>query len=131
MPQGPFQANVAKNPSGVSVPLSTDASNKLNVITAPATGSTTTTISATSRTLNITAATVIKASAGQVVTISVLVAGDAAGTVNDCATTGAAAASNAICPIPDTVGIYPVNFPATTGIVVAPGTGQTLAISFI
>lgn len=119
MPQGPFQANVAKNPSGVSVPLNTNASGNTVVV------------NSISRTLNITAATVVKASAGQVVTISVLVAGSAAGTVNDCATTGAAAAANAICPTPTTVGIYPVNFPATTGIVVTPGTGQTLAISFI
>lgn len=118
MPQNPLAATVAVNGSGVQKPLLVDSGNRqVNV-------------EATSRTLNITAATVVKASAGYVAKVSVIVAGSAAGTLNDCATTGAAAVSNQIATIPTTAGVYSIAFPATTGIVVVPGTGQTLAISF-
>lgn len=77
--------------------------------------------------LNITASTVLKASPGRAVRVSVIVAGSAAGSLNDCATTGAAAASNEVAVIPNTVGVYEIDWPCGTGIVIVPGTGQTLA----
>ncbi len=83
-----------------------------------------------SSTLNVTAATVIKASPGRSFKISVLVAGSAPGTLNDCATTGAVATANEVGVIPNTVGVYSFNWPHATGIVLVPGAGQTLAISF-
>jgi len=78
------------------------------------------------RRLNITAATVLKVGAGRVLKIQVLVAGSAAGTVNDCATTGAAAAANELAAIPNEVGAVDLNVAFQTGLVVVPGTGQTL-----
>ena len=78
------------------------------------------------RRLNITAATVLKVGAGRVLKIQVLVAGSAAGTVNDCATTGAAAAANELAAIPAAVGPVDLNVAFQTGLVVVPGTGQTL-----
>lgn len=84
-----------------------------------------------SRTLNITVPTVVKASAGTVGTVVVVVKGSANGTLNDCATTGAAAASNAFFALDDTATSATVlNFPTSTGIVVTPGAGQTIAISW-
>jgi hypothetical protein len=91
--------------------------------------------------LNITAATVIKKQedngavggtmgAGRIVRVQVLVAGSAAGTVNDCATTGAAAVANQVGVIPAVVGTYLIDMPCYAGICVVPGTGQTLAASF-
>ncbi len=80
---------------------------------------------------NITAATVIKATPGRLVRISVVTAGSAAGTANDCATTGAAAATNEIAAIPNTVGQIMLDWPCATGIVVVPGTSQVLAVSFV
>lgn len=82
------------------------------------------------RHLNVTAATVIKAAPGRTVRINVIVAGSTLGSVNDCATTGAAAAANQLAAIPDTVGTYDMNLTHTTGIVVTPGTGQTLAVFY-
>jgi hypothetical protein len=78
-------------------------------------------------TLNITSATLIKAAPGMLVSFAVTVAG-AAGTINDCATTGAAAAANAICATPATVEAihFPFNF--QNGLVVAPGAGQTVTV---
>lgn len=84
----------------------------------------------TSSRLNITAATVIKPVAGRVARVSVLVAGSAPGSVNDCITTGAAATANEVFVIPNTTGVYSVDMPTATGITVVPGTGQTLAVSY-
>lgn len=84
------------------------------------------------KTLGITAATVVKASDGRVKQISVVTVGTTAGSVNDCITTGAAAASNAIAQLPTTAGAIVFNPPweCGTGITVVPGTGQTIAIDW-
>lgn len=83
------------------------------------------------RTLDITVATVIKATAGRVYTVSVLVAGSTTGAVYDNTATTGNTAANQIGTIPDTVGQYAFNgFPTSSGIVVVPGTGQTLAVSW-
>ena len=84
-----------------------------------------------SNSYNITAAAVVKAVPGRLAKISVVVAGSTAGKVNDCATTGAIAAANQICAIPNTVGMIAMDWPCTAGITVTPGTGQTLAISYV
>jgi len=119
MPQNPLAATVAVNASGVQKPFLVDAGNRQ--VTVPSTSSR----------LNVTAATVVKASAGFVSSVNVIVAGSAPGTLNDCLTTGAAAAANQIAVLPNTVGSYELAFPAATGIVVVPGTGQTIAISYV
>ena len=80
---------------------------------------------------NITANTVVKATAGRVAKISVIVAGSGAGSVHDSATTGAAATANEIAVIPATAGVYDIDFPVSNGIVIKVGTGQTLAVSYI
>lgn len=87
----------------------------------------------TATTLDITAATVIKSSPGRVFTISVIVAGTGVGAVYDSVSTSGNTAANQIGVIPDTAGggIYNFNaIPTTNGIVVAPGTGQTIAVSW-
>jgi hypothetical protein len=123
MPQNPTGAYVAKNSSNTLVPLNVDDSGNLRVATA------TEEAPAQSR-LNITVATVVKATPGTIIQLNVVVAGSTTGTVNDCATTGAVAAANEIAVLPDTVGTVVQNWPCTTGIVVTPGTGQTLSIAF-
>jgi len=87
-------------------------------------------VSVSSRKLNITAATVVKAAPGRVIRVQVLVAGTGTGTLNDCLTTGAAAAANQIATIPEVLGPLEVNAAFQTGIVLVPGTGQTLAIYY-
>lgn len=81
--------------------------------------------------LNITATTLVKAKAGRIAKVSVIVAGSGAGSVYDAATLGAAGVSNEIAVIPATAGVYDIDFPVSNGIVLSPGTGQTLAISYI
>jgi hypothetical protein len=81
-------------------------------------------------TLNVTTQTVVKASPGRLVRIDVTVAGSGAGSANDCTTVAAVAASNLISTIPAVAGPLWLDWPAQAGIVVTPGTGQTLAVSF-
>jgi hypothetical protein len=76
----------------------------------------------------LTAATVIKPSAGRIANISVIVAGSAAGAVYDSAATGDT--TKPLYVIPMTVGVFVVNLPASFGITISPGTGQTVSGSF-
>lgn len=80
--------------------------------------------------LNITTPTVIKAAPGRLFKVSVIVAGAGVGTLNDCTTTGAAAASNQVGTTPTALGTVDFNWPMLTGIVVVPGSGQTLAVTW-
>lgn len=80
-------------------------------------------------TLNITAATVIKNAPGYVFTVNVQVAGSGAGSVNDVAT-NAPDPTNQVAVIPAAVGQVKVEWPCAAGILLVPGTGQTLAISW-
>jgi hypothetical protein len=76
----------------------------------------------------ITAATVVKATAGRICEIAVISAGTTTGYVYDGATTGATTAT--MIPIPNVVGVYRVQWPCATGILVIPGTGQTISGTF-
>jgi hypothetical protein len=80
---------------------------------------------------NKSASAVIKASAGRLCKVVVLTAGSAPGTVNNCTTTGAAAAGNLIFNVPNTVGIYDLDWPCDTGITYILGTGQVCAFSYL
>src|ERR1700744_2713210 len=75
----------------------------------------------------LTAATLVESGPGRVCEISVLVAGSAVGAVYD--TTNVSAPTRKLYVIPETVGVFVVNLPTQYGIVVFPGTGQTVTIS--
>ena len=78
--------------------------------------------------LNQTGSVVVKAAMGRVkkVIVNTAVAG---ATLNDCATTGAAAAGNLIFAIPNSAGIYDVDFPFFNGLTLIGSTG-VFAISY-
>jgi hypothetical protein len=78
--------------------------------------------------LDLTSATLVKSGEGRVSYISVTVAGTTVGKAYDATSTSGT--SNAICAIPNTIGVYQVNIPFTTGLVVTPGTGQTVTVSY-
>ena len=83
---------------------------------------------AASAIVGITAATALKTAPAYVIAISVISAGTAGG-IFDAAATGTATAGKQIAVIPATVGMYTLNWPCQTGIVIAPGASQTLAVS--
>ncbi len=80
--------------------------------------------------LDITVATVVKATPGTLWTVTVTTAGSTVGTASDVATTGGVAASNLIAEIPNTVGVYSLTWPCLAGIVITPGTGQVVSVAF-
>lgn len=87
--------------------------------------------------LNITAATVVSSvspdsSRGQarLVRVQVLVAGSSGGAAYDSSSTTGNTASNQVGAWPNTVGSYLIDMPITAGICIAPGTGQTVAVSY-
>lgn len=124
MPQGALQANVATNPSNARAPLTTDSSGNLLIG------------NGASNALNVNAATVVKNSAGRackVVVITVATGGTFG--IYDTNTTGSAATANAIYPPittawPAAGTIISLDFPCKTGLVVNPGTGGVVAVSF-
>ena len=77
---------------------------------------------------NITAASLLKIGSGRVAMVSIIVGGSGSGTIYD--TNNAALTNNPIFTIPDTPGIMFVNLPVVNGIVVVPGTGQTVSVSY-
>ena len=86
--------------------------------------------------LNLTAATLISATTSnsyaprRLSRITVLVAGTTAGSVNDSATVAGAAVANQVFSIPNVTGSYWVDFPCLLGIVLTPGAGQTVCVSY-
>jgi hypothetical protein len=80
--------------------------------------------------LNISSPRVLKNAGGTVLAVSVIAPGHAPATLHDCATAAAADVSNQVGTVPAAAGTYQINFPCATGVVVVPGAGQVLAVSF-
>ena len=82
--------------------------------------------------LNITAPTVVKVGRGQLGVISMINWGSTAGAIYDgAATTGNAAANQIGVLATNAFATTPYNFPFTNGLVIVPGTGQVLSVSFL
>lgn len=77
---------------------------------------------------NITATTVVNASAGRLATVSVTTAGTTGGIIYDANDTGTT--TRPIYVMDNTVGVVFVNLPVVYGIVVVPGSGQAVSISY-
>lgn len=83
--------------------------------------------------LGITTATVVKAGPGVLYGIAEIVDGSAAGAVYDGTSTTGNTTANQIASVPatgNTIDNISVPFVFTKGLVVVPGTGQTLAVSY-
>ena len=78
----------------------------------------------------ITAATVIYVGKGYLVNFSVVVAGTTAGTISNTGAVSTVAAANALCVIPATVGVIKLGQVFSTGLVVTPGTGQSVNVTY-
>jgi hypothetical protein len=79
--------------------------------------------------LEISSATLIHTGEAWVARLSVIVAG-AAGAVYDSNTVAGATTGKRLCIIPNTVGIHEIFMPVTRGIVVSPGAGQIVTVSY-
>lgn len=76
---------------------------------------------------DITTATLLKKGSGRVATVSIIVGG-ANGFIYDASVD--TATTKPIYVIPNTVGVIFVNLPVVNGIVVVPGAGQTVSVSY-
>jgi hypothetical protein len=85
-------------------------------------------ISGTRNVLDISSTTLVFPRPGRIATVVVTTAGTTAGSIYDSNTT--AITTGKVFVIPTTVGITVLNFPVATGIVVVPGTGQVVSISY-
>ena len=75
----------------------------------------------------VTTAALVATGQGRVATVSVIVAG-VAGKLYDASL--ATATTHPLAVMPATVGVFVVNLPFNNGLVVAPGAGQTVTVSF-
>jgi hypothetical protein len=82
--------------------------------------------------LNVTTATLVKATPGRIVKVNVLSTGTAGnGGVNDSATVVGAGSTNLVAVIPEAMGTYTFDFPCANGIVVTPPSGVAVSISYL
>ena len=84
----------------------------------------------TNTSVTVTAPTLIFTGAGRLVTVSVVVGGSATGLIHNATSTTAAAAANALMTVPTTAGVYPANIMFANGLVVVPGTGQSINVTY-
>lgn len=80
--------------------------------------------------LNITAATIVKPINGRILRFQVLVAGTTPGAAYDSVSTSGNTVANQVGVAPNTVGSYLIDHPCVNGLVVIPGAGQTLAVTY-
>ena len=74
--------------------------------------------------------TAVKTSGGNVAKVSVITVGSGTGTIYNANSTGTAITGTRIYIIPNAVGLYTVNLPSNTGIVVEPSAGMIVSISY-
>jgi len=77
---------------------------------------------------NISADAVVSVRAGRLARVSVITGGSSNGTIYDSSSAGVT--NRPIFKIPTTIGIIEVNLPVVNGIVVSPGTGQVVTVSY-
>jgi hypothetical protein len=88
------------------------------------------TLNPTVTSATVTSSTLIIAGSGRLISFSVVVAGSANGLIYNAGTPSGGAAANALVATPTTVGVYAANMVFTNGLVIAPGTGQSINITY-
>jgi hypothetical protein len=78
----------------------------------------------------LTSQTLVSSNPGRLCVVSVIVAGTTTGKVWDASSTVAAVNAHLLATIPLAVGVYIFNMPVANGIVITPGTGMTVAVSY-
>jgi hypothetical protein len=78
----------------------------------------------------VTAATLIHTGSGYLVNFAVVIAGSTAGTISNANAVASVSAANAICAVPNTVGIVNAGQVFSTGLVITPGTGQSINVTY-
>lgn len=106
--------------------LQTVAQNIAQAINAVASNSTY--LNGSTNTADISVATLVKNGVGRLARVSITTAGSGNGAIYD--VNSVSSTLRKIYTIPNTIGVIEVNFPMNYGIVVVPGTGQVLSVSY-
>lgn len=67
---------------------------------------------------------------GYIASFSITVAGSGSGTINNAQSVALSSASNVLCATPTTIGVYRAGLIFTNGLVVRPGTGQSINVTY-
>jgi hypothetical protein len=118
MPQNPTAVNIAVK-SGVSKPVLLDSVNNLK-----------TTRAGTTNALGQSASATLKTGAGRAARVAVITAGTTVGGLYDSTSITGNAATAQLAVIPNTVGIYEIDMPFTSGLALVIGTGQVVSVNF-
>ena len=84
----------------------------------------------TNTSATVTSPTVIFFGKGYLVSFSVVVAGSADGTIYDYNSVTSPPAANALSAVPNVIGIYKAGQIFLNGLVISPGTGQSINITY-
>lgn len=86
--------------------------------------------SATSQAISAGGNTLVVTGAGRLVNFVVLTAGTGDGTIYDTTNTTSPPAADKLVIIPQTLGVFPVGVVFSNGLVVSPGTGQVVIVTY-
>lgn len=78
----------------------------------------------------VTGTTLAITGTGTLINYSVTVAGSGVGTINNVNSVAGVTAANVLVAVPNTVGVYPVNVAFGLGLVVIPGAGQSINVTY-
>jgi len=84
----------------------------------------------TATSATVSTSTLIIAGRGRLIDFSVVVAGTTTGLIYNTGTPSSGVLANALVTTPMTLGVYDANMIFTDGIVVAPGTGQSINVTY-
>ena len=84
----------------------------------------------TTTSATVTSSTLVITGSGRLISFSVVVAGSANGLIYNAGTPSGGAAANTLVATPTTVGVYAANMVFTDGLVVVPGTGQSINVTY-
>ena len=85
---------------------------------------------AVSTSTTVTSETLVVSGKGTLVNYSVVVAGSGAGAIYNANAIAGANAANALTQVPATAGVAPCNLAFGLGLVVSPGTGQSINVTY-
>lgn len=78
----------------------------------------------------VTAPTLILTGAGRLLSFAVVVAGSGTGTIHNAGALAGNTAANALVATPATIGVYPVSMIFSNGLLIVPGTGQSINVTY-
>jgi hypothetical protein len=84
----------------------------------------------TTTSATVTAATLVVTGKGYLVNFAVVVAGSASGLVSNYTAATSVPALSALAATPATIGVYPCGQVFTNGLVITPGTGQSINVTY-